>query len=64
MQAVATAIAAMMATKVVTIISNLGHMVNASEAAVGLISAGISAAVEASQIPALPTASYDHPGGY
>src|SRR5690606_6989987 len=64
LQAVATAIAAMMATKVVTIISNLGHMVNASEAAVGLISAGISAAVEASQIPALPTASYDHPGGY
>lgn len=64
LQAVATAIAAMMAAKVVTIIGKLGHMVNASEAAVGLISAGISAAVEASQIPALPAATYDHPGVY
>ncbi|BDU08095.1 WXG100 family type VII secretion target [Nocardia cyriacigeorgica] len=64
LEAVAAAIAAMMAVKVVKIIGDLGHMVNASEAAVGLISAGISAAVEASQIPALPATSYDHPGVY
>ncbi|MEU4414843.1 hypothetical protein [Nocardia salmonicida] len=56
----ATEIAA--TTKVVKIIGDLGHMVNASEALVGLIVGGLSAAVEASQIPALPSASYDHPG--
>ncbi|MGY0503339.1 hypothetical protein ACWZHB_33040 [Nocardia sp. FBN12] len=58
----AAAIAAMMATKVVKIIGDLGHMVNSSEALVGLMSTGVQAAVEASQIPALPGSSYDHPG--
>jgi uncharacterized protein YukE len=62
LEAVAAALAVYMATRVVTIIGNLGHMVNASEALVGLMSGGISAAMEASQIPALPAASYDHPG--
>ncbi|WP_227998675.1 LXG domain-containing protein [Nocardia australiensis] len=62
LKAVAAAIAALMGLKVATIIGNLGHMVNASEAVVGLMSAGISSAVEASQIPALPSSPYDHPG--
>ncbi|MCZ9328917.1 WXG100 family type VII secretion target [Nocardia farcinica] len=62
LHAVATAIAAVMATRVVDIIGKLGHMVNASEALVGVMSAGISAASEASAIPALPASTYDHPG--
>ncbi|WP_067859154.1 hypothetical protein [Nocardia shimofusensis] len=62
LQAVAKAILAVMATKIVEIIGKLGHMVNASEALLGLVIAGMSAAVEASEIPALGVNSYDHPG--
>ncbi|GAA5047298.1 WXG100 family type VII secretion target [Nocardia callitridis] len=62
LEAVAAALAVYMATRVVKILGNLGHMVNASEALVGMMSGGINAAMEASQIPALPTSSYDHPG--
>ncbi|MGW5573336.1 hypothetical protein ACWEVD_19255 [Nocardia thailandica] len=62
LEAVAAALAVYMASRVVTIIGKLGHMVNASEALVAVMSGGISAAADASQIPALPAGSYDHPG--
>ncbi|WP_433662256.1 WXG100 family type VII secretion target [Nocardia sp. CA-128927] len=62
LEAAAAALAVYMAATVVKIIGNLGHMVNASEALVGVMSGGISAAMEASKIPALPASSYDHPG--
>jgi len=62
LHAVANAILAIMALQISDIIGRLGHMVNASEALLGVIVAGMSAAVEASEIPALTTDSYDHPG--
>lgn len=62
LEVAAAAIAAAMALKAVKIIGNIGHVVNASEALAGLMSSGVIAAVEGSQIPMLPGKAYDHPG--
>ncbi|MBF6211744.1 hypothetical protein IU433_16370 [Nocardia puris] len=62
LQAIAAGLVLIMTSKIASILSSIGHLVNAAEALTGVIAAGVSAATEASEIPALPASSYDHPG--